>query len=167
MNIGNQKVVSITYKLQEGDKNGEIVQEVDQNEPFVFLFGAQQVLPDFEENLENKTVGDSFEFDIASDSAYGPVDQNAIVNLPRSLFEADGKLGEIVKVGNYLPMNDQEGNPLQGLVVEIADEHVRMDFNHPMAGKDLYFTGKVIEVREATAEEIDHGHVHGPGGHHH
>lgn len=167
MNIGNQKVVSITYKLHDGGKGGELVQEVDQNEPFVFLFGAQQVLPDFEENLENKTVGDSFEFDIASDNAYGPVDQNAIVNLPRSLFEADGKLGEIVKVGNYLPMNDQEGNPLQGLVVEIADEHVRMDFNHPMAGKDLYFTGKVIEVRQATAEEIDHGHVHGPGGHHH
>ncbi len=83
------------------------------------------------------------------------------------MFEADGKLGEIVKVGNFLPMKDQEGNPLQGLVQEITDEHVRMDFNHPMAGKDLFFSGEVIEVREATTEELEHGHVHGPGGHQH
>ncbi|MEO9802152.1 MAG: FKBP-type peptidyl-prolyl cis-trans isomerase [Reichenbachiella sp.] len=167
MNIGNQKVVSITYKLQEGNKSGEVVQEVDNKEPFVFLFGAQQVLPDFEMNLKDKAVGDLFEFGVQSDSAYGPVDENAIVNLPRTMFEADGKLGEIVKVGNFLPMKDQEGNPLQGLVLEIADEHVRMDFNHPMAGKDLFFSGEVLDVREATAEELEHGHAHGPGGHHH
>ncbi|SMD31948.1 FKBP-type peptidyl prolyl cis-trans isomerase /Apo-metallochaperone SlyD [Reichenbachiella faecimaris] len=167
MNIGNEKVVSITYKLQEGNKSGEVVQEVDSKEPFVFLFGTQQVLPDFEINLKDKSIGDTFEFGIASDKAYGPVDDNAVVNLPRNMFEADGKLGEIVKVGNFLPMKDQEGNPLQGLVKEITDEHVRMDFNHPMAGKDLFFSGEVIEVREATAEELAHGHVHGPGGHQH
>lgn len=167
MNIGNQKVVSITYKLQEGNKSGVVVQEVDNKEPFVFLFGAQQVLPDFEVNLKDKVVGDAFEFGIQSDSAYGPVDENAIVNLPRTMFEADGKLGEMVKVGSFLPMKDQEGNPLQGLVLEIEKEHVRMDFNHPMAGKDLFFSGEVIDVRDATSEEIDHGHVHGPGGHQH
>lgn len=167
MNIGNEKVVSITYKLQEGNKSGVVVQEVDSKEPFVFLFGAQQVLPDFEINLKDKTVGETFEFGIESDKAYGPVDENAVVDLPRNMFEADGKLGEIVKVGNFLPMKDQEGNPLQGLVEGITDEHIKMNFNHPMAGKDLFFSGEVIEVREATAEELDHGHVHGPGGHHH
>ena len=167
MNIGKETVVSITYKLHDGDKNGALVQEVDNKEPFVFLFGAEQVLPDFETHLLAKTIGDSFEFGIDSDKAYGAVDPNAIVNLPRNLFEADGKLGEIVKVGNFLPMKDQEGNPLQGLVKEITEEHVRMDFNHPMAGKNLFFYGEVIDVREATPEEIDHGHVHGPGGHHH
>ncbi|MEO9967059.1 MAG: FKBP-type peptidyl-prolyl cis-trans isomerase [Reichenbachiella sp.] len=167
MNIGNQKVVSITYKLQEGDKSGATVQEVDSNEPFVFLFGASQVLPDFEVNLMDKTIGDSFEFGIKSDNAYGPIDDNAVVDLQKSMFEVDGKLGEIVKVGNFLPMNDQEGNPLQGLVVEITDEHVKMDFNHPMAGKDLFFSGEIIEVRDATAEEIEHGHAHGTGGHDH
>lgn len=167
MNIENKKVVSITYKLQEGSQSGEIVQEVDSKEPFVFLFGAQQVLPDFEANLNGKTVGDTFEFGVKSENAYGPVDENAVVNLPRNMFEADGKLGEIVKVGNFLPMKDQEGNPLQGLVLEVTDEHVRMDFNHPMAGKDLYFSGEVIDVRDATSEETEHGHAHGPGGHQH
>jgi FKBP-type peptidyl-prolyl cis-trans isomerase SlyD len=64
-------------------------------------------------------------------------------------------------------MQDQEGNPLDGKVVEIGDENVKMDFNHPLAGEALSFSGVVIDVREATEEELDHGHVHGPGGHHH
>jgi FKBP-type peptidyl-prolyl cis-trans isomerase SlyD len=73
----------------------------------------------------------------------------------------------MVKVGNTLPMTDNEGNRLQGVVEEITDVHVRMDFNHPLAGQDLRFKGIVLDIRDASAEELAHGHVHGPHGHHH
>jgi FKBP-type peptidyl-prolyl cis-trans isomerase SlyD len=73
----------------------------------------------------------------------------------------------MVKVGNVLPMTDSDGNQMRGSVQEITGEHVRMDFNHPLAGQDLHFAGEVLEIRDATKEELSHGHVHGPGGHHH
>jgi FKBP-type peptidyl-prolyl cis-trans isomerase SlyD len=167
MKIGNKKVVTITYKLQEDDSTGLIIQEVDTKEPFVFLFGNQQVLPDFEVHLKDKSISDKFDFSIKCDDAYGPIDEKAVAELPRNLFEHEGNLGEMVKVGNFVPMKDQEGNSLQGLVIEINEEHVKMDFNHPLAGKNLYFSGEVVDVRDATEEEMEHGHVHGPGGHEH
>ncbi|MDX5444134.1 MAG: peptidylprolyl isomerase, partial [Hymenobacteraceae bacterium] len=90
------------------------------------------------------------------------------VPLPKHIFEVDGEINdEMLQPGNFIPMADQEGNQLQGQVVEVTDEAVIMDFNHPLAGKDMFFKGKVEKVREATQEEIDHGHVHGEGGHHH
>ena len=167
MVIESNKVVTITYKLQESNKEGEIVQEVLEKEPFVFLFGTEQVLPGFESNLEGKTTGVDFSFEIKSDDSYGPIDEEAIVTLPINIFMVEGKLAEMVKIGEFLPMNDQEGHEMQGLVLEIGEETIKMDFNHPMAGLDLFFTGKVLDVREANPEELDHGHVHGPGGHHH
>lgn len=167
MEIENNKVVTITYKLQESNNEGEVVQEVLEKEPFVFLFGNQQVLPDFEANLVGKTAGDSFEFGVKSDDSYGPVNKEAIVDLPKNIFMVDGQLADIVKEGSFVPMNDQEGHPMQGLVLEINEETIKMDFNHPMAGIDLFFTGEVLEVREATEEEMAHGHAHGPDGHHH
>jgi FKBP-type peptidyl-prolyl cis-trans isomerase SlyD len=167
MVIESNKVVTITYKLQESNKEGEIVQEVLEKEPFVFLFGTEQVLPGFESNLKGKTTGDDFSFEIKSDDSYGPIDEEAIVTLPINIFMVEGKLAEMVKIGEFLPMNDQEGHEMQGLVLEIGEETIKMDFNHPMAGLDLFFTGKVLDVREANPEELDHGHVHGPEGHHH
>ena len=167
MVIDSNKVVTITYKLQESNKEGEVVQEVLENEPFVFLFGTKQVLPGFESNLQGKTTGDTFAFEIKSDDSYGPIDEEAIVTLPINIFMVDGKLAEMVKIGEFLPMNDQEGHEMQGLVLEIGEETIKMDFNHPMAGLDLFFTGKVLDVRDAHPEELDHGHVHGAGGHHH
>jgi FKBP-type peptidyl-prolyl cis-trans isomerase SlyD len=167
MKIENNKVVTITYTLQESNKEGEVVQEVSEKEPFSFLFGGQQVLPDFESNLAGKTSGENFEFGIKSEDSYGPVNPEAVVDLPINIFMQEGKLADMVQVGAFLPMNDQEGNTMQGLVVEIGKETIKMDFNHPMAGMDLFFSGEVLEVRDATAEELDHGHAHGPHGHAH
>lgn len=165
MTIENNSVVTITYLLKESDASGQVIQEVQQEEPFVFMFGLNQVLPQFEEQLQGKTVGTKFEFEIKSDDGYGQPDPQAIVDLPIDMFQVDGKLAEMVQVGTFLPMNDQEGNPMQGLVLEIGEQTIKMDFNHPMAGVDLYFTGEVIDVREATAEEIENGHVHGSDEH--
>jgi FKBP-type peptidyl-prolyl cis-trans isomerase SlyD len=107
-------------------------------------------------------------FNIASEDAYGNIDPNALISLPKSIFEVEGqKADDILKVGNYIPMTDDQGNRMQGLVVSIEGETVTMDFNHPLAEKTLMFQGKILKIREATPDEIAHGHVHGEGGVHH
>lgn len=159
------KVVSIIYELRDSSKEGEVVENLNPANPLTFMFGTGGLLPKFEENLSGLGSGDAFEFLLQSQDAYGPVVENAIVNVPVSVFEVDGKVDEnLMKLGNMVPMMDSEGRRLNGKVVAIEAESVRMDFNHPMAGKDLHFKGEVTEVREASEEELSHGHVHGHGG---
>nr|MBX2840608.1 peptidylprolyl isomerase [Flammeovirgaceae bacterium] len=123
----------------------------------------------FETYLKGKTVGDEFDFSVPSDEAYGPINEEAVVAVDRNNlnFPTKEQEDEMLQIGRTLPMQDQEGNPLNGLIQEITEEYVRMDFNHPLAGVNLHFSGKVLEVREASQEEIEHGHVHGQGGHQH
>ena len=168
MEIQNNTVVSITYDLKVGNADGALVEKVEAAAPFVFLFGAGGLLPEFEENLNGLSAGKAFEFTIESDNAYGPVQEEAIIELPLNIFEVDGAVpDDLLVIGRYLTMQDHQGNPLRGKVVEVGADKVKMDFNHPLAGVDLYFKGGVESVREATEEEIAHGHVHGEGGHHH
>ena len=168
MQITKNTVVSLSYILKRDDANGEIIEETRAGDPLVFLYGNGQMLPKFEEYLNALKAGDAFEFTLASDDAYGEMDQDAIIDLDKSIFQVDGKTDdEMLAIGNVIPMRDDQGNMLQGIVVSVSKDMVRMDFNHPMAGNVLHFTGKVIEVREALAEELSHGHAHGAGGHHH
>lgn len=165
MKITKHTVPSVTYVLTV---NNELVDQADETNPLVYMAGVGMMIPGFERELEGMATGDSFDFALASDDAYGPRNEQAVVPVPRDVFVVDGNFDEeVVRVGAMLPMQDQNGNPLQGMIVEINAEAVVMDFNHPLAGKDLHFTGTIVDVREATKEEIDHGHVHGPGGHHH
>ena len=86
----------------------------------------------------------------------------------KSIFEIDGIFdADLVEVGKVITMQDQNGRPMDGKVLEVKDDVVVMDFNHPLAGENLYFSGEIIEVRKASEEELSHGHVHGDGGHHH
>ncbi|PIQ19745.1 MAG: peptidylprolyl isomerase [Cytophagales bacterium CG18_big_fil_WC_8_21_14_2_50_42_9] len=168
--ISKNKVVSLTYELKVLNDNGEkeLVETADTNNPMVFLFGASGLPDKFEDNLEGKNEGDSFSFALESEEGYGDYDQNALVNIPKHVFEIDGKLDdEMLMEGNFIPMSDNEGNHMQGRVMEIKDDEVIMDFNHPLAGMKMFFDGKVVSVRDATSEELAHGHVHGAGGHHH
>ncbi|MEY1640098.1 FKBP-type peptidyl-prolyl cis-trans isomerase [Tenuifilum osseticum] len=161
MNVSKNKVVSISYELKV---DGDLIDAAQADNPLVFLYGHGQLLPLFEDNIKDLAEGDSFEFMIPSKDGYGEVNDQAIVELPKEIFVIDGELQEdLLVIGNRLPMRDSEGNALDGTVVEVTDSSVVMDFNHPLAGKDLYFTGKVENIREATAEEINHGHVHGMG----
>lgn len=167
MKVGVHKVVSLTYELKLNDDQGELVQKVDKDRPFVYLFGVGGLLPLFEENLEGKVHDDNFSFSLTSEEGYGPLSDEAIVSLEKSIFELDGKLDEeMLQVGNFIPMQNDQGQPLNGKVIEIQENGVLMDFNHPLAGKDLFFKGEILEVRDASAEEIEHGHAHGPEGHH-
>jgi len=158
-------VVSIVYELRTGSKDGEVVESLTSENPLTFVYGTGGMLPKFEEHLSGLTSSDSFEFMLNIEDAYGPVVENAIVHVPKSVFEIDGKIDEnLMQVGSMVPMMDAEGRRLNGQVVAIEGDAVKMDFNHPMAGNDLFFKGEVTEVREATEEELSHGHVHAEGG---
>ena len=170
MKIAEDKAVSVNYHLTASKNNGpeELVEQTSLEKPFVFLFGFGQLLPDFETNLEGKQKGDKFDFKVTADKGYGLIEKDYIVKVQKESFIVDGKFDETrVKLGEDITMHDHEGNPLIGKVIEIAEAHVTMDFNHPLAGHDLHFVGEVLEVRDATAEELDHGHIHGEHGHHH
>lgn len=158
----------MTYTLRSNNEQGEIIQKVDESRPFVQLFGVGTLLPTFEENLEGLEKGDTFGFQVMADQAYGNPSDEAIIELEKNIFEIDGKIDtEMVAEGKMITMQDQHGNPIDGKVLAIKEESVIMDFNHPLAGEDLYFSGSILDVREASSEEISHGHTHGPEGHHH
>ncbi len=168
MQITKNTVVSLSYILKKDDSKGEIIEETRAGDPLVFLYGNGQMLPKFEEHLSTLKTGDDFEFTLSSADAYGEMDQDAIIDLEKSIFMIDGKTDdELLAIGNVIPMRDDQGHMLQGTVVSVSADSVRMDFNHPMAGNVLHFKGNVIEVREASAEELSHGHAHGAGGHQH
>lgn len=168
MKIENNKVVSLTYRLSENDENGALIEEVKSEQPFVFLFGGGNLIEGFEKNVRDLGVGDNFAFSVASADAYGEYNEEHIADLPIEIFLHEGKLdNEMVKVGNVIPLRDEQGHQFNGVVKKIGLETITMDFNHPMAGKNLYFKGEVVDVRDATEEELSHGHVHGPHGHKH
>ncbi|MES2727247.1 MAG: peptidylprolyl isomerase [Bacteroidota bacterium] len=167
MAIEANNVVTLSYKLSD-NKTGVQIEETSADNPMVFLFGSGGLIPEFEINIQGKNVGDTFEFSIDAENAYGNHQPQEIGKIPvDSFFNEDGKLEEeYVYVGALVPMTDQDGNQLQGVVVDITDEYVEMDFNHPLAGIDLKFEGKILNVRPATQEELSHGHAHGADGHH-
>lgn len=170
MKIEKDKVVTLTYELRIMDENGEqsLIETANEEQPMVFIYGMSGLPDQFEENLDGMTSGDNFDFKLDTEDGYGEYNEEAVVDLPKNVFEVEGSVpDEMLEEGNYIPMTDSEGNQLQGRVVEIGEDTVKMDFNHPLAGKELYFKGKVENVREATQEELDHGHVHGAGGHQH
>ena len=168
MEINKDKVVVLQYALRENDASGNLIQETTDAQPFAFLFGHGNVIPGFETNLKGKKQGDSFAFAIPSKDAYGEKDETAILDLPIDNFKVNGEIQrDLLVPGRSITMSDQDGNKMQATILGVTDTQVKLDFNHPMAGKDLHFSGTITEVRLASAEELSHGHVHGPGGHHH
>jgi FKBP-type peptidyl-prolyl cis-trans isomerase SlyD len=155
MKIEKNRMVSLIYELRENNNEGRIIESLDETRPLNFVYGTGRLLPVFESNIDSLAAGDLFRFAMDSETAYGERREDMIVNVPISVFETDGKLNEdICQVGAEVPMMDTEGNPLNGVINEITDTYVKMDFNHPMAGINLYFSGKIIDVREASDAEI-------------
>lgn len=165
MKIAKHTVPSVTYTLVV---NGEVVDMAEKEKPLSFIHGIGMMVSGFERNLEGLTAGAKYEFMLSPEDAYGPYSAEAVVDLPVSTFMVDGKVNkDMLNIGQIVPMKDQNGNPLNGTVLEVSEEAVKIDFNHMLAGKELNFTGEILEVRQATREEIEHGHIHGPGGHEH
>lgn len=155
MKIEKNRMVSLVYELRENGSEGKIIEVLDDSRPLNFVFGAGRLLPEFESNISLLSKGESFRFGLDPENAYGERREELVIDLPISIFEQDGKLNEnICRIGNEVPMVDSEGNPLTGTICGITEKNVKMDFNHPMAGVNLYFTGRILDVRNATEEEI-------------
>ncbi|MBC8110599.1 MAG: peptidylprolyl isomerase [Verrucomicrobia bacterium] len=168
MTIQDNKVVSLTYELEVDDLetgNRMVADKSEEDHPLVFLFGQGQLLPLFEQNIKGMKIGDTFAFSVPAVEGYGDYDDSAMVEMAIETFQVDGEIdNEMLQIGNVLPMMDNEGNRLDGRIVEMDEKSVTMDFNHPLAGYDLHFKGTVTGLRDASAEELAHGHVHGDGG---
>lgn len=161
MIIQSNSVVALTYDLYTKENDQEVfVEKADEENPLVFLFGVGMMLPKFEENLAGLNMGDQYDFHLIAEDAYGLKDENAITELSLDMF---GDM-EMPEIGSILPLQDNEGNQFRAKVNEINDSAVVVDLNHPMAGQDLHFIGKIISVRAATDEELAHGHAHGIDG---
>jgi FKBP-type peptidyl-prolyl cis-trans isomerase SlyD len=155
LEIGKYAMVTLTYDLRVDDENGEVVEQATEAQPLQFLFGAGAMLPKFESQLAGLREGEPFTIKLSKNDAYGDVNEEAVVELPKHVFLVGGKFDdELIQIGNTVPMMSSNGQRLNGLVLEVNDEVVTMDFNHPLAGEDLFFAGKVMAVREASDEEV-------------
>lgn len=161
MTIEQNHVVALKYTLNTIE-NGEkvFVEETTSENPLTFLYGVGMMLPKFEENIAGLSVGDKKSFDIASSEAYGDRQDDAIAQLPVDMFAESG----MPPVGAILPLQDNMGNQMSAVVVEVTPEVVVADLNHPMAGKSLSFDIEILSTRPATEEELSHGHAHGIDG---
>ncbi len=158
MKISEKKVVEISYELFV---DGKIVDSVEETKPIDYIQGMDMLIPKFEEFLEGKEEGESFNFTILSNDGYGEYDPKLRFDVPKTSFEVDGKVNEdILQVDNVIPMLNAYGEVVKATVIEVKENDVTMDFNHPLAGKDLNFVGKIISVRDASEKELREG-LHG------
>lgn len=159
MLIAKNTVVSLTYELAEA--GGELIEKTES--PITYLHGGHHgIFPMVEAALEGKQAGDQCSVTLQPDDAFGEFDEELIRQEPRGSFPADVKVGM-----RFEGHNENTGDSAVYTVTDINEAHVSVDGNHPLAGKTVVFSCKVTEVRKASKEELQHGHVHGPGGHHH
>ena len=155
MKIGEKTFVALSYQLKV---DGEVVETVTAESPLRFVYGTGFLLPAFEKQLEGLEPGGGFAFRLEPAEAYGDVVADAVVELPKEVFMIEGKIEDgLLEVGNQLPMSDNQGNRMMGIVKEVGESTVKMDFNHPMAGKTLNFDVKVVSVRDVTPEDLQGG----------
>ena len=154
MNITQDKVVELEYKLTV---DGEVIDQSEPGEPLVYLQGHNNIIPGLERALEGKQTGDSMQVVVQPEDGYGVRDEDAIEDLERSDFEDD------IEVGATYYAQAEDGSVLPFTVLAIEGDTVQVDFNPPLAGQVLNFDVKVLNVRDATAEELEHGHAHMEG----
>ncbi|MDH5670930.1 MAG: peptidylprolyl isomerase [Myxococcales bacterium] len=160
MDIQNDSVVSIDYTLK-GDA-GDVIDSSEGREPLFYLHGHGQIVPGLEEALVGKRENDEVSVSVPAEKGYGPRDPQRVFQVPRDKMPADLEL----EAGVMLQMQTPDGGAVPLLVTEVLPDAVTVDANHMLAGATLHFQVTVRGVREATAAELSHGHVHGPGGSH-
>lgn len=172
MNISENTVVGLTFELKVSKDEDEIesapfsVEVRKEDDPFYFLFGKSGLPEKFEASLNGKKQEDDFSFVLGVEEAYGKADEELLITLPKSQFSKEhGFNDEMLAEGNFLPLMDENNLPMQAKVLKDLGEELLLDFNHPLVGFDLHFEGKIVEIREATKEELAHGHVHVHGEH--
>lgn len=161
MSLDMPKVITFNYTLK--DESGNVLDSTNDKEPFSFLKGSNQILPKLEEALDEMIIGSKKNIKLAAADAYGEYDEGAVQKVKRNLFPEEAEL----EIGLTYFAHSPEGQHLQFVITEMENDDITVNFNHPLAGKNLEFDVHLLDVRDATPEEISHGHVHGPGGHHH
>ena len=161
MIIADKKVVLIDYTLRTD--GGEIVDSSEGGEPLAYLHGSGQIVPGLEKALSGLKVGDAKDVIVEPAEGYGDRDPDGVFGIPRTAFPDTAQL----EVGASFVGEDEEGNSLPVRVIGLDGETVTVDANHPLAGQRLHFHVEIREIRDATAEELEHGHPHGGDGHHH
>ncbi|HEV7299049.1 MAG TPA: peptidylprolyl isomerase [Tepidisphaeraceae bacterium] len=160
MQVAKNTVVSIDYTLT--NDAGDVLDTSQGGQPLVYLHGNGGLIPGMERGLEGRAIGDAFKLQVAPGEGYGEKRQELIQPVPRKMFSG----ATDIKPGMQFQAKTEEG-PQVVTVVAVDDENITIDANHPLAGQTLNFDVKVVDVRAATPEEVQHGHVHGPGGHQH
>lgn len=160
MQISKNKVVTIDYKLR--DDQGQMLDSSEKEEPLVYLHGTGNMVPGLENALEGKATGDAFNVAVPAAEGFGERDESLVWVLPRKRFKDIRGL----KPGLQMELSTKDGD-VQARVTRVQAEEVTLDGNHPLAGVALQFDVLVLDVRDASPEELEHGHVHGHGGHHH
>lgn len=160
MQINKNSVVTLNYTLK--NDQGETLDE-SQDNSFLYMHGAGGILPGLESQLEGKAVGDEISTHLEPADGYGEIDNSMVQVVPRDMFDKDHP----IDIGVQFHAENPEGDMLTVTVSKIDGDDITIDGNHPLAGMALNFEVKIADIREATAEEIEHGHAHGPDGHHH
>lgn len=160
MKIGKDRIIALEYKLHLGD--GQIIDQSEPGQPLSYLHGRGQIVPGLESALEGLAAGEAKKVVVAPAQGYGEHDARGLQEVPRTMFPADAQL----KPGMRLAAQTDGGEVIPIGIHEVKGDTVIVDLNHPLAGKTLHFDVTVKDIRDATAEELSHGHAHGPGGAH-
>ena len=160
MQISDKMVVTIDYTLK--DDNGTVLDSSNEGN-FAYLHGAKNIIPGLEKALTGKSAGDEVDVSVSPAEGYGEHNETMIQAVPRDMFDSEQE----IQVGMQFHAESPEGEMIVVTVTDVEGDDVTVDGNHPLAGVNLNFGVKVIDIREASEEEIEHGHVHGPGEHHH
>lgn len=152
--VTDNVVVSLEYTLKV---NGEVFEISPEGDPIQFIQGLGQIIPGLEQQLYGMHIGEQKIIEVPSELGYGDIDPDAFMEVTKEDFPEDIPLA----LGTQLEVQDEDGEELDATIYEITDDRIKLDFNHPLAGKDLVFEIRVADLRLATDEEIEHGHLHG------
>ncbi|WPP48690.1 FKBP-type peptidyl-prolyl cis-trans isomerase [Catalinimonas niigatensis] len=155
MLIEENHIVTMSYELRDGDASGNLMEVMDIAYPFIFFYKSEGMLNDFQENLRGLASGETFEFVLSEEQAYGSHKNANIATIPIERFVVDNEMSDSIRdVGEYVAVTDEQGHTQNGKVVEKTATHLRVDLNHAMAGKNLHFKGRILNIRKATADEV-------------
>jgi len=161
MKVEKDKVVFISYTLASVEDSNQVVGQATEREPFAYIHGHEFALPALEQRLEGLSVGDLFDFVLTPEEGFGEYYEDNTVDYPLQAFKDQDYPTDALKIGEIVPLQDEDGYPLDGIITFMDDKIVTIDFNHPFAGRNLHYKGKVLGIRNATPEEILQGIVKG------
>ena len=143
----NGNRITVRYKLFIDDPAGDLVEETSEEEPYDFILGSGEQFEVFDKHIKGLKIGDSFSFLVESEEAFGDIDEEAISDIPKNVFEHEGKIDDsLFELYKVLPMKDEEGNEFSGVIIEVGEDTIKLDFNHPLAGENIWFDGEVINI---------------------